>query len=294
MATDFLPLDSWSPPNQPLIYTGKPGACALVDDLTNQNLLVPWTYDTGLFQWTYTGAGADLISPADETDLELWTAGLGETITGGWFVKHGEDTNLPESEEGSPVCRGQIFYAMGMAVQVRFPFLRGAGSAADDDQYESAWLGKNGSNGPQYGGRIQRAALNNVHIRVKHNNPSIEYPLGYALQFAGYADVEGGGNVRNGSISDVEYVPFAKPFAFSSKDDCRQLRVTLTWGKQVTIQNDTSQPTVAGPNTNVLYVPIRVIIFGQYCKRPLDGCCVVAPMSQQSVPAANNSAQRAW
>jgi hypothetical protein len=293
---DMLPIDSWTPPNQPLIYSGKPGACAVVDDLTNQNLLVPWSYQTGLFLWTYTGAGAPLLSPADETPLDLFTTALGETIPGGWYTQHGDDTNLPQGEEGAPVCRGQVFYAMGLAIQARFPFLRGAGGAATDSQYEATWLGKNGPNGPQYGGRIQRAALNNVHISIKHNNPSIEYPIGVASDFAGYAGVDGGENVRNGSISDVEYVPLAKPFAFGSKDDCRQLKVTLTWGKSVTIENDASQPTVAGPNTNVVYVPIKVIFFGQYCKRPAESCCVVAPISaqQQAVPPPNNSAQRAW
>jgi len=287
---DYIPIDAWTPANQPLIYTGKPGACT-VDDLSNQNLLVPWSYQTGYFQWTYSGAGGDLVSPADETELELFSSALGQTVPGGWWVQHGDDTNLPQGEEGAPVCRGQVFHAMGMAVQARFPFLRGAGGAADDDQYEAAWIGKNGSNGPQYGGRIQRAALNNVHISIKHNNPQIEYPIGVASDFAGYAGIEGGGNVRNGSISNVEYVPFAKPITFGAKDDCRQLRVVLTWGKQVSVQNDTSQPTVAGPNTNVVYVGLKVIFFGQYCKRAPEGCCVVLPGTPIPQQAASNGAQ---
>jgi len=91
----------------------------------------------------------------------------------------------------------------------------------------------------------------------------------------------------------VAYVPFAVPVAFGDKNDCRQLRVTLKWGQQVIVKNDTSQPTVAGPNTNVLYVGVKIIFFGQYCAKPSDSACNL-PMTQAVPPASNNPGARAW
>jgi hypothetical protein len=295
MADIGIPAGIWDVPNQRLWWDGKPGLCTPSID-NNTNLLVGWSYQTGYFNWQIEGAAddGDLLSPDTNTEVELYTTSLGDTIPGAWWIQGPADTNLPTKQEGSPVCRGNVFFASGMIVEALFPVAKFEDTATSD-LYEPAWL-KDGENGPGYGSRIQRANLNRVSISVKHNNPIIDYPIGPARLLPGWPGVEGQANTRNGSIGVISYVPFATPIAFGSKDDCRQLSVTLKFGQHYRIESDTTQPTdVENVTGGILYTGIMVTLLGKVCTDLQQVLCV-APVSQPTaaIQSNNPSAAPRW
>jgi hypothetical protein len=270
-------------PGQPMVWDGKPGIC--VPDLSsNQNALVGWSYQTGFFNWTVTAAD-NLISPATGTKVELFNTDLGDTIPGAWFAQTEDMTNLPDSQEGAPVCRGKVFKATGLIVIPQLPFTKHLATLATN---EPAWLYKDGSNGPGYGSHVVRVTLQRTSVIVKHNNPVVEYPLGSAQFFPGWPSIGNNAPVGNGAISVVAYVPFVVPAIFGSKDDCRQLGITLKLGQQHRIENDATQP-IAATEGNLLYVGLTVAVIGKVCNA-VEGVQCIAPVAPQPVPPSNNAA----
>jgi hypothetical protein len=194
-----------------------------------------------------------------------------------------QDTNLPEKQEGAPVCRGNIFIATGIIVEALFPFERAVVDSLTSGTLEQPWL-KDGQNGPGYGSRIQRTMLNRVSITIKHNNPVVEYPVGIARFWPGWPNVSGNAHTTNGNISVVGFVPFAAPIWFGSKDDCRQLGISLKYGTPHTIKNDASQPTptVVG---NSIFAGISVLVVGKVCTDAQQVMCVAPTLQPGTQPA---------
>jgi len=277
---------------QTFYWDGKPGLCT-PSILNNANLLVGWCFQTADFNWT-TNTG-DLVSPASGTSLTMFSTGQGEPMIGttGWFNQTEDLTNLPVNQEGSPVCRGNMFFARGMIVESIFPYARVDGTAGSAT-VEPVWLGKDGSNGPMYGSRVQRATLNRVSISIKHDNPTVQYQVGVARQWPGWPNVVGNSNVGNGQISNVVYVPFNTVIAFGPKDDCRQLSVILKWGQQHVIKNDVTQPIV-DTSDHLLYTPVMITLVGSVCTDPQSVVCVAPqPPMMPAQPQAAAPAQRPY
>lgn len=265
--------------NQPATYCGYAGLCS--PELQNSvSALEPYRYDTGLFQWSLPADGGNLTIPTKQS-LQLFQAGVGEQIVGGWWPKTTADTDLVRG--GAPNDRPFMFLATGICCEAPEPYQRGAsGTAETDPRFRSAWLANSGD-GPGYSLEIQKAMINYTAIEFRFGDTGCSYRVGVAAFSPPWGGPAGAQTVRNGLTSmPGVYLPFAVAVCIGPRDDTRQLAMTLTFGQSMTIQNNAAgPPTVATginqANSGTVYAPVRVLVVGYMVCVPFADSCGILP-----------------
>lgn len=271
--------------------------------------LSPMAYDSGLFAVVMAGGNFNTstgaIAAGVNTDgnaltaqagaaLTLFTSGVGGPIgisstTGGafaatWFTKTISDTDL--NLDGSPAPRGQMLMVSGFMVEVHEPFQRGGtGAAAADAQKYSAWLEMQDA-GPGYSQRIIKHLMNNLGMSLTFGEAGQTFRVGTPTFHPHYAGPAGSQSTRNGQTGTPGlYFPLMSAFCIGTKEDLRQLTLTLTNGQAFEVQSDATTQTIAGSatagiintaNEGTIYSKLRVSVVGKPICAPVGGVCGVS------------------
>ena len=269
--------------NQIVSYCGV-GIC---DPLLQNSVsaLEPFRYQTGLFHWGLAVNGGDLTI-GQNVELDLFTAGVGDTIPGGWYINTISDTDL--FKQGAPVDRGFMFLGTGIAAEALDPFQRGGtGTAAADPKYFSAWLNE-ADDGAGYSFLIQKFHLNYTAIQFTFGDTGTSYRLGVLAFWPQWGGPRGSQSVGNGLVATPGmYLPFTTAICIGSAFDVKQLTLSLTTGQAGTIQNNGAQPTVQFPSTNTVdptvYAPVRIMVVGYIVCVPVENWCGVPMLTPDEV-----------
>lgn len=291
--------------NQVVSYCGV-GICDPI--LQNSvSALEPFRYATCLFEWdlvatvTPGGGGAVSAANADGDDLEiesnqqreLFTQGVGDPMPGGWWIQTISDTDL--FRQGAPVDRGFMFLVTGLTCNALDCFQRGgSGAAAGDPKLYSVFLQCTEA-GPSYSFLIQKFHINYTAIQFAFGDTGCSYRLGIGGFYPTWGDPAGSSTVRNGLVSTPGmYLPFTTAVCVGSRDDVKQLKVTLTTGQSGRVQNNPAQPTVAGSlpatagtinaaNDGRVFCPFRVVAVGYIVCVPYENYCGIPTLTPDEV-----------
>lgn len=290
--------------NQVVSYCGA-GVC---DPLLQNSVsaLEPFRYDTGLFQWSLVATnlpgggstlansdGSDLALPT-QTEVDLFTAGVGQPITGGWWNKTISDTDLFKA--GAPVDRGFMFLVTGLAMSAMDPFQRGGtGAAIDDPKLYSNWL-QESHNGPGYSFLIQKFHLNYTAISIAFGDQGTQFRLGVMGFYPEWGGPTGAQTLRNGQTATPGmYMPLTTALCVASRDDVKQMTLALTSGQQGRVQNNPAQPTIAGSqvgvttglintlNSGTVYAPVRAMLAGYIVCVPFENYCGIPALTPDEI-----------
>lgn len=264
--------------NQVVSYCGI-GVC---DPLLQNSVsaLEPFRYATGLFQWTIAAAAGN-ITIGQNVELDLFTAGVGEAIPGGWWIQTISDTDT--FKQGAPVDRGFMFLATGLVAEVPDPFTRGgSGTSAADPKVYSAFLAES-NDGAGYSFLLQKFHLNYTAIQFSFGDTGCSYRLGVLALWPQWGGPAGAQTVRNGVVATPGmYLPFTTAVCIGSAFDVKQLTLTLTTGQAGTVENNGAQPT---PGATTVFVPVRIIIVGYLVCVPVENYCGVPMLTPDEVIA---------
>jgi hypothetical protein len=206
------------------------------------------------------GAAAPVVGPAAGT-INLFGAGKGEDAAGAGFPAgynyRESDTNAYAG--GAPVNKGHLYYIFGVAVEFEDIEVFGAGPAFNTSIPAWVYANTTGTGAGSYYERMMRAISHNVAVKFLFANTAVNYDMGTLADWPSMSGLIVSESARVGQPIVGAYIPLQSVLAVNSRDESRKLTVQLNIERQVTVENDPNNPTVAAaPTTLSALVKMRL------------------------------------
>lgn len=255
--------------------------------VNNINALAPLTYDGAVFSWDVVSAvnpdppPASLLSLVlpDNITREFFTTGVGELISGGWWIKTISDTNAFKG--GTTVDRGFMFLITGFAVEVHDAFTKENDTASAKKRYP-AWL-QMADDGVGYSFCMQKYLINYLAFTLTFGDTGQLYRIPVASLLPPWGGPNGAQTVRNGqTCMPGAYLPLTTGICAGSRDDVRHMTLTGFCGIGQVIDGNEAQP-IHDTVDHKCHVYVRVIAIGYIVCVPIENYCGIPMLTPDEV-----------